>query len=199
MLVAVVNALVSPSTFVELVATEPEALRKGPSADTAATVDSSLRMMSVLLVRLPQGPSAAISAMAELFTVPGSPGLPPYASRAGVDDGDVEIKTLTSYHVAIARGVGLDTRRCGLKQRGRCGAVAGRARGKQIDGASGDGSAAAHRDAVDRSALYAFRCALRDEPGTAAGCEKQYQEQESRKGGTQAEWQIGMHVETSQM
>ena len=65
-----------------LVAGEPIATplaAKGASGHTAATVDTSLISMNVDVLRLPQGPMAAIKLIALLVPPPGLPGLPPVA------------------------------------------------------------------------------------------------------------------------
>jgi hypothetical protein len=66
-------------------------LINGASDQTAATVVTSVIETNVEGPRLPQGPSAAISAIAVLF-VPGlSPGLPPFAVMYTSVDADGQV------------------------------------------------------------------------------------------------------------
>jgi hypothetical protein len=67
----VASVLLDPMLLYELI--------NGASAHTAATVVSSFMLINVEGPRLPQGPSAAISARAALFVPELSPGFPPVA------------------------------------------------------------------------------------------------------------------------
>jgi len=73
------KAFASPSAFVELVPICPADPKNGANAQTDATVVTSSMFTKEIEDRPPQGPVAAISAIAGLFEP--SPGSPPVATR----------------------------------------------------------------------------------------------------------------------